>query len=314
MYSVSPLTVGYLLHRSSSVYNISPLTVGYLYSVAQVTLSVQHIPSYSGLFVVCCTGHPQCTTYPLLQWVICILLHRSPSVYNISPLTVDYLWSVAQVTVSVQHIPSYSGLFVFCCTGHRQCTTYPLLQWIICGLLHRSPSVYNISPLTVDYLWSVAQVTVSVQHICGLLHRSPSVYNISPLTVGYLYSVAQVTISIQWTPSYITITGSNINILVGGGGVFTAFCSLILHVLWIHFEAIPFRGTLKWKMCGIEGSMFSIEEFDAYLKMLRKEFQNICLERWVVFCGIYFLHRGSTVLAACEIQRQAVNHSLPKIG
>ena len=184
MYSVSPLTVGYLLHRSSSVYNISPLTVGYLYSVAQVTLSVQHIPSYSGLFVVCCTGHRQCTTYPLLQWVICILLHRSPSVYNISPLTVDYLWSVAQVTVSVQHIPSYSGLFVFCCTGHRQCTTYPLLQWIICGLLHRSPSVYNISPLTV----------------------------------GYLYSVAQVTISIQWTPSYITITGSNINILVGGGG------------------------------------------------------------------------------------------------
>ena len=295
------------------MYNVSPLTVGYLLSVAQVTLSVQHIPSYSGLFVVYCTGHPQCTTYPLLQWVICILLHRSPSVYNISPLTVGYLYSVAQGTLSVQHIPSYSGLFVFCCTGHPQCTTYPLLQWVICILLHRAPSVYNISPLTVGYLYSVAQGTLSVQHIpsysglfvfcctghpqcttypllqwviCILLHRAPSVYNISPLTVGYLYSVAQGTISIQWTPSYITITGSTINIL---GGVFTAFCSLILRVLWIHFEAIPFRGTLKWKMCGIEGSMFSGEEFDAYLKMLRKEFQNICLERWVVFCGIFFL-------------------------
>ena len=62
-------------------------------------------------------------------------------------------------------------------------------------------------------------------------------------------------------------------------------------------------------MCGIEGSMFSGEEFDTYLKMLRKEFQNICLERWVVFHGIFVLHRGSTVLAACEIQRQVVNHS-----
>ena len=68
-------------------------------------------------------------------------------------------------------------------------------------------------------------------------------YNISPLTVGYLWSVAQVTISIQWTPSYITITGSTINILGGYSLPFVASFSMCCgSILKLSLSEAPLNG------------------------------------------------------------------------